>query len=115
MPEPSRYIPIPEAMILRWWNQTHRFLNIFTSAQTLTPSSGKRIVIPWMRFQSDMTAAVCTITCTGVDTVTIRYSSSYPPMSSDAVLIGATDQGVTFTKGGSVGGYSEVWLTYYEL
>lgn len=95
--------------------KAHRFLNIFTTPQTLTPSAGKSIVINSIRFQSDMTTATCVMSCTGVDSVTIRYSSSYPQLiGPDGVFIGAVDQAVTFTKGGTIGTYSEVWLTFYE-
>lgn len=96
----------------------HRFLNIFSAAQTITPSSGKKIVVTAARLQSDMTSPTVAISCSGVDTATLRALAVVPPTvaaGADGVFIGAVDQGITFTKGGSTGSFSEVLLSYYEL
>lgn len=116
MPEPTRMLPVPEAMLMRFYNAQHRFLNCFSAAQTLTPNTGKRIVVTAARLQTDLTNGTVAISCTGVDTSTFRAGALFPEYSGpDGIFAGATDQGITFTKGGTLGSYHEVWLTYIEL
>lgn len=115
MADPTRYLTVPEAMLMRWWNTRHDTFDIFGGAGTLTPTSNKKIVLAYINLATDMTGALVTIACTGSDTVTLRYSASAPWRAGEALYIGATNEDVSFTKGGSSGTYFEVWVGWYEL
>lgn len=115
MADPTRYLTVPEAMLMRWWNTQHKAFSIFAAPVAITPTPDKRIIIQFISFFSDMTTPLVTISCTGVDSVVLRYAASAPWRQAEAIFCGATNEDVTFTAGTSGGTASDIWVSYYEL
>jgi hypothetical protein len=119
MPEPTRYLTVPEAMLMRWWNTKHYWADVYAApgapGGSIVPTSDKKIVISFLGLHTDVLSPALTISCTGVDTVYWIYIQQAPWRAGEALFIGATNEPVNFEKDGSSGTYFHVWASYYEL
>lgn len=114
---PNRSVTHAEALLAAFFGLRSVVADVRASALTITPSTGKKIVVKSLLLQTDSTTAMTVaIASTGVSTSTVRTSTAAPTLQSTDAFVGADGQTVTFTPAGyTAGTYAELRVTYYEI
>ena len=114
----ARNMTADEALAHSISEQHHKFSDITSVPMTITPDTGRRIVIQSWQFKAQSgTGGILTFASAGVDSVVYRgVTSTMIPAQGFPYFAGLDEVAVTITLSGMVPGtYAELLVGYLEI